>query len=81
MLLKEIADPIPAVSRLMSQIEFTVYPQETDAIVKVLQLRQIKPTLRNIQRYLLKCLLTPLDELPPVERKIILRSGRPERFE
>jgi hypothetical protein len=46
-----------------------------------LKKRKINPTLSNIKRYLLQCLLTPLDVLPMPERRIILRSGRPERYE
>jgi hypothetical protein len=81
MLLNEIINPNYAVNKLMSQIDFVAFNNETSVIAQRLQQRKIKPTIGNIKRYLMQCLLTPLDELPLPERKIILRSGRPERFE
>ena len=65
----------------MSQIEFVADGNETSVISKRLQQKRIKPTLINIKRYLMQCLLKPLDELPIPERTIIMRSRRPERFE
>jgi len=65
----------------MNQIEFVADGNETSVISQRLQQKKIKPTLNNIKRYLMQCLLKPLDELPMPERKIIMRSGRPERFE
>ena len=70
-----------APKKLMSQIEFVADGNETGVISKRLQQKRIKPTLDNIKRYLMQCLLKPLDELPLPERTIIMRSGRPERFE
>jgi hypothetical protein len=70
-----------APKKLMSQIEFVADGNETSVISKRLQQKRIKPTLDNIKRYLMQCLLKPLDELPLPERTIIMRSGRPERFE
>ena len=70
-----------APQKLMSQIEFVADGNETSVISKRLQQKRIKPTLNNIKRYLMQCLLKPLDELPIPERTIIMRSGRPERFE
>ena len=81
MLLKEIVNPSYAVNKLMNQIDFVAFNYETSVIAQRLQQRKIKPTIGNIKRYLMQCLLRPLDELPFPERKIILRSGRPERFE
>ena len=89
MLLKELVRADYATSqkanyapqKLMSQIEFVADGNETSVIAQRLQQKKIKPTLDNIKRYLMQCLLKPLDELPFPERKIILRSGRPERFE
>jgi hypothetical protein len=81
MLLKEIMNPNYAVNKLMSQIDFVAFSNETNVIAQRLQKKRIKPTMDNIKHYLMQCLLTPLDELPLPERKIILRSGRPERFE
>ena len=65
----------------MSQIEFVADGNETSVISKRLQQKRIKPTLKNIKRYLMQCLLKPLDELPLPEYTIIMQSGRPERFE
>lgn len=70
-----------APNKLMSQIEFVADGKETSVISKRLQQKRIRPTLNNIKRYLMQCLLKPLDELPIPERTIIMRSGRPERFE
>jgi len=70
-----------APQKLMSQIEFVSDGNETSVIAQRLQQKKIKPTLDNIKRYLMQCLLKPLDELPLPERTIIMRSGRPERFE
>lgn len=81
MLLKEIVNPNYAVNKLMSQIDFVAFSNETNVIAQRLQQKKIKPTIGNIKRYLMQCLLRPLDEVPFPERKIILRSGRPERFE
>jgi hypothetical protein len=89
MLLKELVRADYATSqkanyapqKLMSQIEFVADGNETSVIAKRLQQKKIKPTLDNIKRYLMQCLLKPLDELPLPERTIIMRSGRPERFE
>ena len=72
---------IYAPKKLMSQIQFVADGNETSVISKRLQQKRIKPTLDNIKRYLMQCLLKPLDELPLPERTIIMRSGRPERFE
>ena len=65
----------------MSQIQFVADGNETSVISKRLQQKRIKPTLNNIKRYLMQCLLKLLDELPLPERTIIMRSGRPEQFE
>ena len=65
-----------APKKLMSQIEFVANGNETSVISK-----RLKPTLDNIIRYLMQCLLKPLDELPLPERTIFMRSGRPERLE
>ena len=81
MLLNEIVNPNYAVQKLMSQIEFVSFASETKIIADRLKKRKINPTLSNIKRYLSQCLLTPLDEVPMPERRIILRSGRPERYE
>ena len=70
-----------APKKLMSQIQFVADGNETSVIAQRLQQKKIKPTLDNIKRYLMQCLLKPLDELPIPERTIIMRSGRPERFE
>ena len=70
-----------APKKLMSQIEFVADGNETSVLSKRLQQKRIKPTLDNIKRYLMQCLLKLLDELPLPERTIIMRSGRPERFE
>jgi hypothetical protein len=81
MLLNEIVNPNYAVNKLMNQIDFVAFSNETSVISQRLQQRKIKPTIGNIKRYLMQCLLRPIDELPFPERKIILRSGRSERFE
>jgi hypothetical protein len=81
MLLKEIVDQYYAVNKLMGQIQFVSDAGETEVITQRLVGKGIKPTLSNIRRYLIKCLTIPLDELPQPEQDIILRSGRPERFE
>ena len=89
MLLNEIVRAVYATStyanyapkKLMSQIQFVAGENETKVLSQRLQQKKIKPTLDNIKRYLMQCLLKPLDELPLPERTIIMRSGRPERFE
>jgi hypothetical protein len=81
MLLKEIIiNPTDAVNNLLSRIEFVTSGEETEILVKKLRAKGMKPTITNIKLYLVRCLLVPFDELPPLERVIILRSGRPERF-
>ena len=53
-----------APKKLISQIEFVADDNETTVISKRLQQKRIKPTLNNIKRYLMQCLLIPLNELP-----------------
>ena len=81
MLLNKLMRPDYVPKKLISQIEFVADGNETSVISKRLQQKRIKPTLNNIKRYLMQCLLKPIDELPLPERTIIMRSGRPERFE
>ena len=81
MLLNEFMRSDYAPKKLISQIEFVTEDNEISLISKRLLQKWIKPTLDNIKRYLMQCLLKPLDELPIPERTIIMRSGRPERFE
>ncbi len=81
MLLNELFKPEDSVNKLMGQIDFVAYANETAVLTQRLVGKGIKPTLSNMKRYLMQCLLTPLDELPQPEQTIILRSGRPERFE
>lgn len=81
MLVNEIVDQYYAVNKLMGQVDFISSAGETKLLTKRLVDRGVKPTMSNIKRYLFKCLTVPLDELPQPERNIILRSGRPERFE
>ena len=64
MLLNELMRSDYAPKKLMSQIEFVANGNETSVISKRLQQKRIKPTLDNIKRYLMQCLLTPLNELP-----------------
>ena len=81
MLLNELMRVDYAPKKLISQIEFIADDNETTVISKRLQQKRIKLTLDNIKRYLMQCLLKPLDELTIPERTIIMRSGRPERFD
>ena len=81
MLLNEFMRSDYAPKKLISQIEFVTEDNEISLISKRLLQKWIKPTLDNIKRYLMQCLLKPLDELPIPERTIIMRSGRPDRFE
>ena len=81
MLLNEFMRSDYAPKKLISQIEFVADGNETSVISKRLQQKRIKPTLDNIKRYLMQYLLKPLNELPPPEHTIILRSGRPEHFD
>ena len=64
MLLNELMRVDYAPKKLMSQIEFVANGNETSVISKRLQQKRIKPTLNNIKRYLMQCLLIPLNELP-----------------
>ena len=64
MLLNELMRVDYAPKKLISQIEFVANGNETSVISKRLQQKRIKPTLENIKRYLMQCLLTPLNELP-----------------
>jgi len=64
MLLNELMRSDYAPKKLMSQIEFVADGNETTVISKRLQQKRIKPTLNNIKRYLMQCLLIPLNELP-----------------
>ena len=76
MLLNELMRSDYAPQKLLSQIEFVADGNEANVISK-----RLKPTLDNIKRYLMRYLLKPLNELTIPERTIIMRSGRPERFE
>ena len=60
MLLNELMRIDYAPKKLMSQIEFVANGNETSVISKRLQQKRIKPTLDNIKRYLMQCLLKPL---------------------
>ena len=64
MLLNELMRSDYATKKLMSHIEFVADGNETTVISKRLQQKRIKPTLNNIKRYLMQCLLIPLNELP-----------------
>lgn len=81
MLLNEIVNPNSAIRQLMKDINFTTTSEENAEIQKRLEKCKIKPTLNNMRRYLLRCFLTPLHELPDPERRIILRLATPERYE
>lgn len=81
MLLKEIANPNQAIRRLLKDVEFVSNSEENSVIERRLEKKRIKPTSNNIKRYLLRCYMTPLDELPQPERRIILRLARPDRYE
>ncbi len=78
MLLSEMMNAIP-VNNLTSHINFAIYPQENKELSKKLIDLGMKPTLSNIKNHMLKWLTVPLDEVPRLERLIIMRSGRPER--
>ena len=78
MLLSEMMNAIP-VNNLTSHINFAIYPQENKELSKKLIDLGMKPTISNIKNYMLKWLTVPLDEVPRLERLIIMRSGRPER--
>lgn len=81
MLLREIANPNYAIRKLLKDLIFTTTSDENSQIEKRLEKKHIKPTLNNMKRYLLGCFLTPLDELPQPERRIILRLATPDRYE
>ncbi|WP_415878403.1 hypothetical protein [Methylomonas sp. TEB] len=81
MLLKEIANPNQAIRRLLKDVQFVSNSEENSVIERRLEKKRIKPTPNNIKRYLLRCYMTPLDELPQPERKIVLRLARPDRYE
>lgn len=81
MLLKEIANPNYAIRRLIKDTNFVSDSDENSVIEKRLEKKHIKPTPNNIKRYLLRCFLTPIDQLPQPERKVILRLARPDRYE
>jgi hypothetical protein len=78
MLLIEFMNAIP-VNNLTNHINFAIYPQENKELSKKLIDLGMKPTISNIKNYMLKWLTVPLDEVPQLERLIIMRSGRPER--
>ena len=71
MLLNELMRSDNAPKKLISQIEFVADGNETSVLSKRLQQKRIKPTLDNIKRYLMQCLLKPLDELPIPELTIM----------
>ena len=81
MLLNEIVMLDDAAKKMMSKIEFIADDDEISMITQRLEQKRIKPTLTNVKHHLLLCLLKPLDKVPLPERTIIMRSGRPERFE
>ena len=81
MLLHEIANPNPTIRRLLDDIHFVTDTEETTVIGKRLEKKNIKPTLNNLKRYLLWCFLTPLNELPLPERRIIQRLVRPDPYD
>lgn len=81
MLLKEIANPNQAIRRLLKDVQFVSNSEENSVVERRLEKKRIKPTPNNIKRYLLRCYMTPLDELPQPERKIVLRLARPDRYE
>jgi len=81
MLLHEIANPNYAIRNLLKDLNFTTTSEENGEIEKRLEKKRIKPTLNNMKRYLLRCFLTPVEELPQPERRIILRLATPDRYE
>jgi hypothetical protein len=81
MLLHEIANPNYAIKNLLKDLNFTTTSEENSDIEKRLEKKRIKPTLNNMKRYLLRCFLTPVEELPQPERRIILRLATPDRYE
>lgn len=81
MLLHEIVNPNYTIRKLLNDINFVTNSEENNAIEKRLEHKRIKPTLNNMKHYLLKCFLTPLNELPQPERRIILRLATPDRYE
>ncbi len=80
MLLKEIINEDYTVRKLMAQMDFVTDDIELELLALVLMELSIEPTLNNIKRHLIRCLATPICELPQPEKDIILRSGIPERF-
>ena len=81
MLLNELMNTNPAVQHLIGKINLAISAEEKSVLSQKLQNLGIKPTISNLKNYMLKCLTVPIDEVPLPERTIILRSGRPERFE
>jgi hypothetical protein len=81
MLLHEVINPNPTLRRLLNDIQFVTDSNENATIEKRLIKKRIKPTLINMKRYLLWCFLTPIQELPLPERKIIQRLVRPDPYE
>ena len=81
MLVSELMNNSFTVKKLMTQINFVCNSDESQKIAKRLEQKHIKPTLVNIKRYLMICLLTPLKDLPLPERAIIQRSGCPAGYE
>lgn len=77
--LRELWNWNTAPQNLTKKINFAIRADETQVLSQKLEQNGITPTITNIKHYLIRCLTLPLDELPPPERTIILRSGRPER--
>ena len=81
MLLHEIANPNLVIRNLLKDILFVSDSDENEVIERRLIKLRIKPTQKNIKRYLLWCFMTPLNQLPQPERNIILRLTRPDQYE
>lgn len=81
MLLKEIANPNYTIRHLLKELRFISDTVENEVIERRLKKLHIKPTSNNLKRYLLRCYLTPVNQLPLPERVIIQRLVRPDPYD
>lgn len=74
---KQIQQANKLIDKIFSKLNFRVPSSELTIIKKrVYKEYRISPTPLNIKKHLIKMILTPIEDVPEPERKIILRAGK-----
>jgi hypothetical protein len=76
-LLKQLHHANKLVIKLFQKMNFKLTAPEHQLIKQhMMKGYKLQPTPMNIKKYLLKQLLTPIEDVPEPERTIILRAGK-----